>query len=124
MKPFMLTGFLLFVFMTLPPNGAMPMDLSRLAAHKTGGTDRDLRVLTLFHRGPSRLDDAPLEREAADAIRNRFDVPRDRFTLILVGKDGAIKLERDERTGPDDIFALIDAMPMRQNEMRRKNRRP
>ena len=41
------------------------------------------------------------------------------FTLLLVGKDGGVKLRRHAVTSPAEIAALIDTMPMRQEEMRR-----
>lgn len=41
------------------------------------------------------------------------------FELLLVGKDGEVKLRRDTPVAVSEIAALIDTMPMRQNEMRR-----
>ena len=38
------------------------------------------------------------------------------FRLILVGKDGGIKL-KSKKTSIKDIFNLIDTMPMRKEEM-------
>ena len=38
------------------------------------------------------------------------------FRLILIGKDGWIKLNT-RKTSLEEIFALIDTMPMRQEEM-------
>lgn len=40
------------------------------------------------------------------------------FSLLLIGKDGAVKLSRSQPVAPGDIIALIDRMPMRQNEVR------
>lgn len=40
------------------------------------------------------------------------------FALLLIGKDGAVKLSRSQPVAPGDIIALIDRMPMRQNEAR------
>ena len=39
------------------------------------------------------------------------------FRVRLVGKDGGVKLDRDTPMTTDALFALIDAMPMRQDEM-------
>ena len=36
--------------------------------------------------------------------------------LILIGKDGGIKLN-SRKTSLEEIFSLIDTMPMRQEEM-------
>ena len=38
------------------------------------------------------------------------------FRLILIGKDGWIKLNT-RKTSLEEIFSLIDTMPMRQEEM-------
>lgn len=38
------------------------------------------------------------------------------FRLILIGKDGGIKLDTTN-SSLDEIFSLIDTMPMRQEEM-------
>ena len=41
------------------------------------------------------------------------------FEVLLVGKDGGVKLRRDEPVTVFEISTLIDTMPMRQKEMRR-----
>jgi hypothetical protein len=51
-----------------------------------------------------------------------LDVSRGEFAVILMGKDGGIKLRRQSQTKLTDIFALIDAMPMRREEMRQKRK--
>ena len=38
------------------------------------------------------------------------------FKLVLVGKDGGVKLEQDSVLSPDELFAVIDRMPMRMRE--------
>ncbi|TCM56125.1 uncharacterized protein DUF4174 [Rhizobium sp. PP-F2F-G48] len=42
-----------------------------------------------------------------------------RFAAILIGKDGGIKLRADRPVAPDQLFGLIDSMPMRANEASR-----
>ena len=46
---------------------------------------------------------------------------RDAFTLVLIGKDGTEKLRSDKPLPARELFDFIDAMPMRQAEMRSKN---
>lgn len=41
------------------------------------------------------------------------------FTLLLTGKDGGVKLRKTAPIPAQDIFDLIDAMPMRASEMGR-----
>ena len=96
---------------------------NEILAHQTAVKDRDLVIFEVLERGPSHINQNQLDQETVDVIHKRFSVPRNRFTLILVGKDGGIKLKRNEQTDLEEIFALIDSMPMRQDELRQKNQR-
>jgi hypothetical protein len=40
------------------------------------------------------------------------------FTIILVGRDGGEKLRSSEVVSAEKLFGLIDAMPMRKDEMK------
>lgn len=40
------------------------------------------------------------------------------FKVTLIGKDGGVKLTRGEVLSSSELFAVIDAMPMRRAEMR------
>ncbi len=40
------------------------------------------------------------------------------FTAVLIGKDGGAKHRETEPVAPASLFSTIDAMPMRQQEMR------
>ncbi|WP_375461381.1 DUF4174 domain-containing protein [uncultured Enterovirga sp.] len=56
---------------------------------------------------------------AAEGLRRRFGVAPDAFVAILVGKDGGAKLRSAAPIPAERLFAEIDQMPMRQDEMRR-----
>ena len=45
----------------------------------------------------------------------------DFFKIILIGLDGGVKLEKTELLKKEELFRIIDSMPMRMNELRRKN---
>ncbi len=55
----------------------------------------------------------------AVSLRETYAVRPDGFTLLLIGKDGGVKLRSDKPVAAKELFALIDSMPMRQQEMRR-----
>ena len=55
------------------------------------------------------------------SLRKRYNVNQGEFAVILVGKDGGIKLNRQNETRLEEIFDLIDAMPMRREEIRQKS---
>jgi hypothetical protein len=42
------------------------------------------------------------------------------FSVVLIGKDGGEKLRQGTPLAPAELFALVDAMPMRQAEMRER----
>lgn len=54
----------------------------------------------------------------AAAARDRFRVEPDTLAVLLVGKDGTVKHRSGEPVGPEEVFSLVDAMPMRRREMR------
>ena len=45
--------------------------------------------------------------------------PHATFQVLLIGRDGEVKLRRDGPVAGSEIAALIDTMPMRRNEMKR-----
>jgi hypothetical protein len=54
----------------------------------------------------------------ADALRARHAVHAGAFRVLLVGKDGGVKLEAVEPVQGCALLALIDAMPMRRAQRR------
>lgn len=57
----------------------------------------------------------------AGTWRRRFDIPQNRFTVALIGLDGGVKKTWFSPVSSERLFAVIDAMPMRQEEIRRKD---
>lgn len=90
------------------------------AADDRLGTQRSL--LNAVTGGRSERDLVTLEAVGADvaaqALRHRLGLPADRFTAVLVGKDGGAKLVSDTPISSARLFRVIDAMPMRQDERR------
>lgn len=84
-------------------------------------SERDLVVFNIFETGPSYMDTTRMDPQTAAAIRTKFAAPPGQFTCILVGKDGGIKFRQDSQVKLEQIFDLIDAMPMRREEMRQKS---
>ena len=79
--------------------------------------DRDLLVVYLFP-AEGRIEDKTLSAEDTTSLRERYGVEKDDFIVVLVGKDGTAKERLEEPMKPADLFAMVDAMPMRQREMR------
>jgi hypothetical protein len=62
------------------------------------------------------------ELTAADAryLMQQLGVAPGGFGVVLIGKDGGVKKRATQPLTPAHLFATIDAMPMRQQEMRRQ----
>jgi len=86
---------------------------------REGTSDRDLLLVEVFEEGESRLGDEIIAPASAEKVRNEFDVEPDTTTFVLIGKDGTEKLRKTE-IDLDEIFEVIDAMPMRKREMKEK----
>ena len=80
--------------------------------------DRDLVVFEILGVGTSKRDGTQLAPHAAASLREQFGVSPNAFSLTLVGKDGGVKLRTNDPVNLEEIFRLIDSMPMRQDEMR------
>jgi hypothetical protein len=96
-----------------------------LLADKPGLAERDLVVLAIVGRDPPRLvfGREPASAVSAEALRQRFDVAEPvGFTAILVGKDGGEKLRQTHPIRHDELYAVIDAMPMRRSEAQSRRR--
>lgn len=112
---------LLFVF---APHSSHPSLIglkSDISVYKEEIVDRDLIVFQIYETGSSFQDMREIDRGMADKLRQYFKVAPGHLTVILVGKDGGVKLRRNEQINLNEIFVLIDGMPMRREEMRRKN---
>ena len=86
-----------------------------LAGHKVELADRDMVIIHLS-RGEARTLYGPAADRDAGAIRSDLEVDGNDFHVFLIGKDGTVKLMRDDLVSDTEIFGLIDAMPMRRAE--------
>lgn len=55
-----------------------------------------------------------------DVLYKTYKATNSNFEIILLGLDGGIKLRETELVSTKTLFALIDSMPMRSNELRRQ----
>ena len=87
---------------------------------------KQLRAFTSFTKEIEERDMiilAPKKNERR-ALLEKFRLNDSFSGLILVGKDGGIKLNQSLVVEPKTVFDLIDSMPMRKSEMRKKQNRP
>ena len=84
--------------------------------------DRDLLVVHTLEAGPSRAGERRFSPQAAAALRAQWNLVSGQLTMVLIGKDGGEKWRRVNHVDLEEIFALIDTMPMRREEMRNRGR--
>jgi len=77
--------------------------VANLAARSDDMTERDVVIL---------MDTDP----GADSALRKMFRPRD-FQILLIGKDGEIKLRRPHPITAEDLNRQIDRMPIRRREM-------
>ncbi len=82
-----------------------------LAAASAGLQARDFEVIELPYDQLS-----PADRRTWTQQLNQ---PLDKFSVILLGKDGGVKQASARPLPPASLFATVDKMPMRRQEMRR-----
>ncbi len=89
-----------------PGDPRVAAQLSALDRAERGLAERDMRVLR--------------EARGGGPLRAALGLPDHGFAVVLLGKDGTIKAVWHAPVEPARVFALIDAMPMRRREMRRR----
>lgn len=96
---------------------------------RRGFVDRDIMLLHVLPKpreGVLAITETPSPKiwiindwQEVQDIKQKARCARDMNSIALIGKDGGLK-KTWSQTGPSnaELFALIDAMPMRQQEMR------
>ena len=86
-----------------------------------GFRTRDLLFVSLIPGETQVVRRQKVDLAAQNELRRQFEIGPDDFAVLLVGKDGGIKLRSEHPVSPDELFPLIDSMPMRQQELRKQS---
>jgi hypothetical protein len=109
---------LLLVFAPSVDNHSYQQQMQLFNQYQNGFTDRDLVLVQVLATDKSYANGQLIDESSAVKLRNRFGVDKENFQVILVGKDGGVKRQDTKPVKATAIFQQIDAMPMRQQEMR------
>ncbi len=101
-------------------NQALLEQSKMLRQAHTGVTDRNIIVLQVVENNVEAMPSVSEKLPTAAALREAYHIQPEKFTIILVGKDGSEKYRALHAQAPAVLFNIIDAMPMRQSEMQHK----
>ncbi|WP_375445472.1 DUF4174 domain-containing protein [uncultured Fibrella sp.] len=85
------------------------------AEQRTGFTERDFDQIVVLESDLTEADRTYLRGG------DRKLSPTAGFMTYLIGKDGGVKQRFSKPVATSELFQIVDAMPMRQSEMGRKN---
>ena len=99
-------------------------DRDMVVIHALGATGSSSAVagrIELFDTSPPRRE--TLSPADVEYLRDTYGVGQQEYAVLLIGKDGGVKLRSDEPVTTVRLFSLIDSMPMRRREIRESEKR-
>ena len=85
---------------------SLESQLKVLAKDSLGFAERDVKIEMLSFE---------------NALAKKYNVNKGELTLILIGRDGGEKYRSHTPVSTQTLFDIIDSMPMRQSEIRKKS---
>lgn len=110
----------LLLFTPEANNGEYVKQKKYIAANAAGMPERDMVLIEVVGEGKVWIDGKEQEGVQGKQLREQFAIAPDAFTILLIGKDGTEKYRSKTAVPLEKIYALIDQMPMRQQEMRKQ----
>jgi hypothetical protein len=111
------------VLVFAPDDGDASLVRQRQVVEAGADAFRERNVVVVYVVG-DRVSQAfgPAPGATAPTLRQRYGVAAGAFHAILVGKDGGVKLQSRTPLSAERLSKVIDAMPMRRDEMRDSTR--
>jgi len=96
--------------------------LAEIEKAKKDFAERDLKVVILKNQKVEIWNSSASHQLAYGQIIQELNIRTEKsYQNLLIGKDGGVKLREDSPISNQKLFNTIDAMPMRQREMRDGN---
>lgn len=116
LHPYKWKNRVVLLFAQEPQDTDFAAQLQLLNQDQEALEERDIVILSVFPYQVNQNKITKGEKKMAKMLRKQFNGSKG-FSIVLIGKDGTIKLKHEHVTQPLEIFSLIDGMPMRQQEM-------
>jgi len=108
----------LLLFAPVDTDPRLVETLSRIEASRCDFLDRDMVIGLVVTEGTSTLGGQAIAADESQRLIQQFAIDANTFSALLIGKDGGEKLRVNEVPNLQEIYAVIDGMPMRAREMR------
>jgi len=108
----------LLLFAPMDTDPRLVETLSRIEASRCDFLDRDMVIGVVVTEGISTLGGQVINADESRELADQYSIDANAFSALLIGKDGGEKLRINEVPNLQEIYAVIDGMPMRTREMR------
>lgn len=98
----------------------MQVQLAPIAKSRKAFDTRDMLPILVVAKGQSTAGTRVLTEAEAQALRTAYQVGPNDFAVRLVGKDGGVKHAADAPVDLQTVYRLVDAMPMRMQEIKER----
>jgi hypothetical protein len=102
--------------------------VGQFSAHRQllvfGNKTNELRIkeqLQILEKASDGIKERDIEISVvaeSSSLYKKYGIKAGQFTVVLVGKDGGEKYRTEKLLQTPELFAIIDAMPMRRKEMK------
>lgn len=123
LAPYRWENRLLLLFAPMPMGGEYTQTMVAYEGLKDELLDRNMLWFHILTDAQDYVDEgqrpvAKLPVELSSALVGMYNPESAPFLAVLIGKDGGVKHTTSNALLPAELFSIIDAMPMRQQEMR------
>lgn len=118
LKPYQWQNRLVVIFSPDGSDEAYTSQQKELLAAERGLKERDLLLFYVFADRVLLPNQTTLGAKEAQSLRAHYIIPEKETVSLLIGKDGSEKLRSRDLLTTERLFVTIDAMPMRQSEIK------
>lgn len=108
---------LFLVFAPKEEDERLITQLKEIEMHQDGFEERQLLNWILVAQTHVSVGGEYQPQLGTDPFYKEFDVGIRDFKTVLIGKDGEVKKQSNQIMKAEELFTIIDAMPMRQQEI-------
>lgn len=101
-------------------NNTFQNQIDELYSDKQGLKDRKLVIYTVLRNQFKRDDMTNRGWVLSDDLYSKYKESEESIEILLIGLDGGVKLRQSEFLSNEELFGRIDQMPMRRNEIQRR----